>query len=347
MICNIGGARCTNFGVQITTRVLAAFLISPNIGIGGGIITELAAAENRAEKLGYWTLLTVIGTPTGPLIMGFVVQHLGVSWVYWIFAILNFAQLIAYIILGEETRHLKPVEPGHFPQQKWGRAFHSRLAARSNIASPLSVQEFMRPFSVVVYPRILIPAVAHAIIFCYANISIVVEMPITFGGKFNLDPQQVGLQFIAVIIGSVVGEHISGPASDYFIQTLKNRHVNTYPADRLWLFYLGITTVFAGLLSWGFLLQDASTTWNVTPLVGAAIAGFGNQIQTTTLLAFAVDSHSEQSAAISMFTNLCRLVYGFVSLHYALLPLAPFVLPPRADASFRLGPFTFHPCLTR
>lgn len=252
MICNIGGARCTSFGAQMTTRVLAAFLISPNIGIGGGIITELAAPENRAEKLGYWTLLTVIGTPTGPLIMGFVVQHLEVSWVYWIFAILNFAQLTAYIILGEETRHLEPVEPGHFPEQKYGPAFLSRLAARSSLSSLLSVQEFLRPFSVVVYPRILIPAVAHAIIFCYANISIVVEMPITFGGKFNLDPQQVGLQFIAVIIGSVVGELISGPASDYFIQTLKNRHVNTCPPDRLWLFYLGIATDFAGLLSWGF-----------------------------------------------------------------------------------------------
>ena len=164
MICNIGGAKCTSFGAQMATRVLAAFLISPNVGIGGGIITELAAPENRAEKLGYWTLLTVIGTPTGPLIMGFVVQHIRVSWVYWIFAILNFAQLIAYITLGEETRHLEPVEPRHSTKQKRGRGFLSRLEARSIITSPLSVQEFLRPFSVVVYPHILIPAVTHAII---------------------------------------------------------------------------------------------------------------------------------------------------------------------------------------
>ena len=58
-------------------------------------------------------------------------------------------------------------------------------------------------------------------------------MPIIFGAQFNLDPQQVGLQFIAVIIGSVMEELISGPASNYFIQTLKNKQVNTSPADRL------------------------------------------------------------------------------------------------------------------
>lgn len=90
MLCNIGGARCTTFGAQIATRVLTAFLISPPIGIGGGIITELALPEHRAEKLGYWTLLTVLGTPTGPFIMGFVMQHTELSWVYWIFALMNF-----------------------------------------------------------------------------------------------------------------------------------------------------------------------------------------------------------------------------------------------------------------
>jgi hypothetical protein len=80
--------------------VLTAFFISLPIGIAGGIITELALPENPAEKLCYWTLLTVLGTPTGLLIMGFVVQHAGTSWVYWIYAILNFLQLLAYLTLG-------------------------------------------------------------------------------------------------------------------------------------------------------------------------------------------------------------------------------------------------------
>lgn len=44
-----------------------------------------------------------------------------------------------------------------------------------------------------------------------------------------------------------------------------------------------------------------------------AIAAFGNQVLTTTLISFAVDSHKEHSASIGVFINLCRQIYGFVS----------------------------------
>lgn len=51
------------------------------------------------------------------------------------------------------------------------------------------------------YPRVLIAACAHAVTFCYGNIAIVVEMPTAFGEKFDSGPQQIGLQYIAIIIG--------------------------------------------------------------------------------------------------------------------------------------------------
>ncbi|KAF9891815.1 hypothetical protein FE257_003299 [Aspergillus nanangensis] len=297
MLLNIGGAICTTFASQLATRVLTAFFISPPIGIGGGIITELAPPEHRAEKLGHWTLLTVLGTPAGPLIMGFVVQHAGVSWVYWIYAILNFSQLLVYLTLGAETRYIEN-EDSEATDQVLNTSLARRLLPQRIDTTPLSISDFLGPLSLAEYPRVLIPALAHAIIFCYGNIAIVVEMPIAVGEKFGLNAQQTGLQFIAVIIGSVLGEQLSGPLSDYFLSTLRKRRANVCPADRLWLFYVGFATVFAGLLTWGFQLQHASTTWNITPCVGAAIAGFGNQIQTTILLAFAVDSHRTYSGQI-------------------------------------------------
>lgn len=66
----------------MTTHDLTAVLTSPGISTSGGIVTELASADQREEKLGYFTLLTVLGTPARPLIMEFVVDHVGVAWVY-------------------------------------------------------------------------------------------------------------------------------------------------------------------------------------------------------------------------------------------------------------------------
>ncbi|PYH96646.1 MFS general substrate transporter [Aspergillus ellipticus CBS 707.79] len=316
MACNIGGARCTTYGTQMVTRVLTAVLISPPIGIGSGVITELCEPEKRAQKLGWWTLMLTLGIPGGPFIMGFVTQHIGVQWIYWIFAIINFGQFVAYLLLGEETSYM-PTEseadmarPGVF----------QKLIPRRINPRPLRAREFIEPLLCTRLSRVLIPACAHAIVFCYGNIVLVVEMPIAFGKKFHFNAQQIGLQFVAIIIGCLLGEQLSGPMSDWFLQALHRKRGYHRPADRLWLSYIGFGTVIAGLLVWGFQLEQA-TTWNVTPCVGAAIASFGNQIITTTLIAFAIDSYKDQEAAtnIGVCINFFRHVYGFIG---------PFYFPP-------------------
>lgn len=306
MVCNIGGARCTSYGAQMATRVLTAFLISPPIGNGSGVIAELSEPERRAQKLGWWTLMTTIGTPMGPFLMGFVIQRIGVQWIFWIFAIINFAQLLLYLAIGDETIY----NPAN---ERLGNGLLARLRPRQISSSPLKLQDFVAPFALAKYPRVLVAACAHAITFCYGNIAVIVEMPIAFGEKFHFNAEQIGLQFIAVIIGCVLGEQVSGPMSDWFMKRVRQRTGQACPADRLWLSYIAFSTVFAGLLTWGFQLQKA-TAWNVTPCVGAAIASFGNQMQTTILTTFAVESKKERAAQVGVFVNVCRQIYGFVRL---------------------------------
>lgn len=60
-------------------------------------------------------------------------------------------------------------------------------------------------------------------------------MPITFGEKFHFDAQQIGLQFIAIIIGCVLGEQVSGPMCDWFLELSRKSRGKSYQADRIWL----------------------------------------------------------------------------------------------------------------
>ncbi|CAI7609710.1 unnamed protein product [Penicillium discolor] len=308
MVCNIGGARCTSYGGQMATRVLTAFLISPPIGNGSGVVTELSEPEHRGKKLGWWTLMTTIGTPAGPFFMGFVSKHIGVQWIFWIFAILNFCQFLVYLAIGDETIY----NPDN---ERKETGFWDKLIPRKISSHSLKTLDFVAPFSLAKYPRILTIACAHAITFCYGNIVLIVEMPIAFGEKFHFDAQQIGLQFIAIIIGCVLGEQVSGPMCDWFLERIRKSRGKSCPADRLWLSYIAFATVFAGLLTWGFQLQHA-TTWNVTPCVGAAIASFGNQMQTTILTTFAVESRQERASQIGVFVNVCRQLYGFAGPFY-------------------------------
>ncbi|GAQ33186.1 MFS transporter [Aspergillus niger] len=312
MVCNIGGARCDSYASQMITRVLTAAFISPPIGIGSGVVAELSTPDEYARKVGWWVLMTILGTPAGPFIMGFVVQHIRVEFIFWIFAIINFLQAVAYICLGGET--LRVMEPENDASKEKVSIFRGLLPKRLD-ARPIRISDFVAPFRLAKDPRILIAALATAITFCYANIVFVVEMPLTFGEKFHLDAQQTGLQFIPIIIGCVIGEQVGGQMSDYFMKVYRKRKGRVCPADRLWLTYIGFLTIIAGQLVWGFQLERAKS-WNVTPCVGIAIASFGNQIQSTILTAYAIDTSPSGSASIGVLFNVIRLLYGFVSPFY-------------------------------
>lgn len=307
MACNIGAVYCKTFGTQMATRALAAWFISPPLGIGSGVVTELSHPEERARKLGWWTLMITLGIPGSGFIMGFVVQHLGVAWVYWIFAIINAAQFIAYVLFGDETLYVKDSLISRKSSTGLAKFIPRRIDPR-----PIQLRNFFEPLFLGRFPRILIPGVAYGIEFAYANIAIIISTPLIFGEKFHFNAQQIGYQFVAVIIGSVIGEQLSGPMSDWFLKYRQRQKGHTIPADRLWLSYIGFGTIFAGLLVWGFQLEKAAT-WNITPCIGMAIAAFGNQVLTTILIAFAVDSHKEHAPSIGVFINFCRQLYGFVS----------------------------------
>ncbi|KAF4772351.1 hypothetical protein HAV15_004853 [Penicillium sp. str.  len=271
-----------------------------------GVVTELSEPEHRGKKLGWWTLMTTIGTPAGPFFMGFVIKHIGVQWIFWIFAILNFCQFLVYLAIGDETIY----NPDN---ERKETGFWDKLIPRKISSHSLKPLDFVALFSLAKYPRILTIACAHAITFCYGNIALIVEMPIAFGEKFHFDAQQIGLQFIAIIIGCVLGEQVSGPMCDWFLERIRKSRGKSCPADRLWLSYIAFATVFAGLLTFGFQLQHA-TTWNVTPCVGAAIGSFGNQMQTTTLTTFDVESRQERASQVGVFVNVCRqLLDRFIS----------------------------------
>lgn len=106
------------------------------------------------------------------------------------------------------------------------------------------------------------------------------------------------------------------------------------PEFRLWSSYLGFACVVVGLVVFCVQLDRAVPLhWNVTPLVGIAIAAFGNQIVTTVLITCefpllssslpyitdlkmydvdAIDCHHEHSASIGVFIGLVRQLWGFI-----------------------------------
>lgn len=214
-----------------------------------------------------------------------------------------------YLFLGPETRYIrKGVEHDESDMRQEYMLFR-RIDPR-----PLNVKEFVAPLRMYAKPTATIPAVAYGIIFLFANVMISVEMPQVFVPKFGFNAQQLGLQFIGIIIGSVIGEQVGGLTSDHWMQW-RARKIQTRPPPeyRLWLSYIGYLLAILGtVLFLALTAQAPDGQWNVGPIVGSGIAAAGNQIVTTILITYAVDRHTEQASSVGALINLTRQILGFV-----------------------------------
>lgn len=62
-------------------------------------------------------------------------------------------------------------------------------------------REFYESLLLLKHASIALPAFSYTIVFAFASILMTVEIPQIFGAKFGFNAQQLGLQFIGIIVG--------------------------------------------------------------------------------------------------------------------------------------------------
>ncbi|KAJ6027626.1 uncharacterized protein N7446_003778 [Penicillium canescens] len=309
LICNIGCAKSATYASLAACRALVAFFISPASAIGSAVVMETTFKKDRARYMGVWTLMITLGVPIGPFIFGFVTYRAGYHWIYWILAMINGGQFILYLFFGPETRYL-----GSGVDTEKSAMKIEYLSLRRIDPTPFTWYEFVRPLTMARHPSILIPTCAYAMVFLFGNILTTVEVPQLLQEKFELNAEQLGLQFLGAIIGSVIGEQMGGVLSDFWMSRRARRiDRKAEPEFRLWLSYFGFALTIIGLIVFLVCTQEAKTGhWNVTPIIGTAISAVGNQLVTTVMVTYAVDCFPQEAASIGVFVTFVRQIWGFL-----------------------------------
>ena len=180
--------------------------------------------------------------------------------------------------------------------------------------TPLSAYEFIQPLTMAARPAVLVAAAAYSMSFLFCSVMFTVEMPQLLQEKYHLNAQQLGLQFLGLIIGTILGEQLGGISSDVW---MRRRHTRTGqkpdPEYRLWLSYIGFVLTLIGIIVYLVCAQDSPHGhWSILPVAGSGIAGFGNQVITTVLVTYAVDCYPKESAGVGVFITFVRQTWGFI-----------------------------------
>lgn len=309
LVGNIGCAKSPSYASMAACRAITAFFISPAAAIGSAVVAETFFKRERARYMGIWTLMITLGVPMSPFIFGFVALRVGYRWIYWILAITNGVQFILYLFLGPETRYLR------YGVEHRGSDFKQEyLNFRRIDPARLTFFDFIQPLFMGRHLCVLIPACAYAMIFLFGSVFITVEVPQLFAQKFHFNTQQLGLQFLGVIIGSVIGEQIGGNLSDWWMRRgVRAGDAPVQPEKRLWLSYPGYLLTIVGTIVFCVQTNNAPAGhWNVSPIIGSGIAAAGNQIVTTVLITYAVDCYKEEAASVGVFITFVRQMWGFI-----------------------------------
>jgi Major Facilitator Superfamily. len=222
-----------------------------------------------------------------------------------------------YLFLGPETRYIG--SGINNPKADWKKEY---ISLRRIDPSPMTAYEFVHPLTLVRHPSIVIPAVAYAMVFLFGSILATVEVPSLLQVKFGLNAEQLGLQFLGVIIGSVIGEQMGGRMSDFWMSRRSRRlDRRVEPEYRLWLSYFGFALAIIGVIVFLVCTQESTSGhWNVSPVIGTAIGAVGNQLVTTVMMTYAIDCFPQEAGNIGVFITFVRQIWGFIGPFWYVSP---------------------------
>ncbi|KAH7159208.1 major facilitator superfamily domain-containing protein [Fusarium sp. MPI-SDFR-AT-0072] len=303
LVGNIGCAKSPSYGAMGLCRAIAAWFISPAASLGSAVVAESFEKKDRARYMGVWTTMVTLGVPLAPFVFGFVTVRVGYRWTYWILAIINAVQFVLFFFLGLETRYV----PGQATVKKSGYFTFHRIDP-----TPIKIVDFIAPLGLITRRNVVIAAVSYSTAFLWGSVTTTFEIPQIFPETYGFNNQQVGLQYIGIILGTLIGEFAGGFFSDQWMWRRQRRGRKPEPEYRLWLSYFGYLLVISGVVVFFVQIAKSGTKWNITPIIGAAVAAVGNQIITTIMITYAVDCYPSESAAIGVFITFIRQTLGFI-----------------------------------
>ena len=80
--------------------------------------------------------------------------------------------------------------------------------------TPIAAFDFISLLRMDKNPCVMTSVVSYAVRFLFFSVIVTVEIPQLFGETFHFNLQQLGLQFLGIIVGSTIGEQIGGHTSD-------------------------------------------------------------------------------------------------------------------------------------
>ncbi|KAF2678778.1 MFS general substrate transporter [Lentithecium fluviatile CBS 122367] len=316
VIFTVACAVANNMGALIVFRLFAGIAASSPITLGAGTIADMVPVERRGLAMASWIMGPLIGPTVGPLAGGYLADAKGWRWIFWLIAIVGGAACIltaafmresyAYQILKHKTERL---------QKETGNMDLRSALDTGKSPKDLFRISIVRPIRMLLFsPVVFIISLFLGIIYGYMYL-LFTTFPRIFEGQYGFSERSIGLTYLGVGVGAMIGLGTMGAISDRIVTGLTKRHGGKpKPEYRLPAMLLGAIVVPAGLFLYGWTAEKK--VHYIAPIIGSAFLGAGVMLTFMSGQTYLVDAYTVYAASVTAAATVFRSLLG------ALLPLA-------------------------
>ncbi|KAF4854475.1 Efflux pump radE [Colletotrichum siamense] len=253
--------------------------------------------EKRGKAASIWSVGTILGPTTGPIIGGYITEVAGWRWMFWAISIVIAVVSIFMFLVLKET--YPPVllerKAARLRKETGNPNFRSSLAP-DYTPSELFRRSIIRP------PKLLLTCPMITVICTYVATLygtlylLYATYSFVFTEVYNFSTVADGLVFLPGGIGTLLGAYYIGTLSDRTIRKRVAEGKTPTPEDRLAFIITvpGGLAFPAGLFIYGWCVEYR-VHW-IVPQIGTAITGFGSILIFTGIQTYLIDTFERYAA---------------------------------------------------
>ncbi|KAI2638431.1 cycloheximide resistance protein [Xylaria nigripes] len=326
VLFSIACALAPSLNSLIAFRFLAGLFGVAPVTIGGGSVADMVQQKHRGAVLSLYSVGPLLGPVVGPIAGGFLSNAKGWRWNFWVLAIgSGFVTILMFVVMKESyAPAILEKKAARLRKETGNNLLHSKLD------TGLSPKEFfkrtaVRPVKMFIYsPIVCIMALYTSLTYGYMYIQFTTITEV-FQGRYKFSTSLVGLSFLGLGIGSLIGIVIYSKSSDSYVrkkaaeadkiaEEMGNEKKGMKPEYRLPLLPVGAILVPVGLFIYGWTVQYG-VHW-VVPIIGTGVVGIGNILVFFSIQTYLVDAFTIYAASALASNTIVRSIVG------AVLPLA-------------------------
>lgn len=306
----LGQALAHNIQTLLVTRFLCGFCAVAPLTIGSGIIADIWSAVGRGPALNLFVGSVFLGTASGPLVAGFIVDSpISWRWVFWIMMIFGVVSTAIMVILLPETYApvilLKKAKKLRTEDPIGNKNLYAEHEKQDWSIMGVIHRTIFRPFHMLVLEPILVLITIYISVVYGLLYGLFQALPIIFIVKRGFTISQEGLIFIGIGIGVCVGSVINFYTWAHYPELIKKWKGFPPPEERLIGAMIGSPILVIGIFWLGWTGQYANIPWYV-PALSTIFIGTGIILIFICLLTYLVDTYLMYSASAFAANTLIR-----------------------------------------